>query len=167
MLDAVKRHSGLSQYELGKHLSWNNGRVDGSIRRLINEGKIVIKVGERKGRHVNLVYPKETKPSNIIEIPTELLQVGNPTWSNSAYVYALDNSTIGVSGKEMEEWNEIAGFKDGISLKHEEKTISFEIPEKFNRFYDIEQRHKVVSVNGNAILITISGNLVVNKKYPS
>jgi hypothetical protein len=41
------------------------------------------------------------------------------------------------------------------------------IPEKIKRFYEWEQKHRVVSINGNALLITISGNIIEQKKYPS
>jgi len=167
MFNTVKKYPGLSQYELSKKLGWNNGRVDGSVRRLINEGKVVIRVWERNGRHVNLVYPKKSKPSNIIEVPTELLQVGNPIWVESAHIYALDSSTIGIAGKEIDEWKEIACFTEEIPLKRDTKKVTLKVPEKFKKFYNMEQRHKVVSVNGNTILITISGNLVASKKYPS
>jgi hypothetical protein len=42
-----------------------------------------------------------------------------------------------------------------------------EIPEKFSRSHNIERKNKEVSVNGNNILITISGNIIEEKKYPS
>jgi hypothetical protein len=41
------------------------------------------------------------------------------------------------------------------------------IPEKFSRFYNMERKHRVVSINGNNILITISGNIIDAKRYPS
>lgn len=167
MLNIIKEYAGLSQYELGKELGWNSGRVDGSVRRLVNAGKVVIRVWERNGRYVNLVYPKKNKPSNIIEVPTELLKVGNPTWHESAHIYALDNSTIGIAGEEIEEWNETACFTDIIPLKRSSKKVALRIPEKFKNFYNINQRHKVVSISGNAILVTISGHLVERKKYPT
>ena len=45
--------------------------------------------------------------------------------------------------------------------------ITLQIPERVCRFYNFERKHKVVSVNGNALLITISGNIIEEKKYPS
>lgn len=167
LLDIIRGYPGLSQYELAKKLKWPSGRVDGSIRRLLNEEKIVIKVLERSGRHVNLVYPKDDKPSSIIEVPEKLLDVGNPTWLDSAFIYALDSSTIGISGHEMPEWGEISCFQEQISLERQDEKVRIEIPEKIKRFYDWDKKHRVVSVNGNNILITISGNLIEHKKYPS
>jgi hypothetical protein len=54
-----------------------------------------------------------------------------------------------------------------IPIRKDEEKIVLQIPEKFSRFYNIERKHKVVSVNGNNILVTISGNIIDEKKYPS
>jgi hypothetical protein len=167
LLEIIRGQLGLSQYEIGKKLKWPSGHVDGAIRRLINENKIFIRVLERNGRHVNLVYPKENKPSNVIEVPAKLLLKGNPTWQDSAFVYALDSTTIGISGREMPEWNEISCFIEKIPIQKGEEKLVLEIPEQFRRFYDLERKHRVVSLNGNNILITVSGNIVEEKKYPS
>jgi hypothetical protein len=167
LLKTIKNYPGLSQYELGKKLKWNAGRVDGSIRRLLNEGKILIRVLERNGRRVNLVYPKEQKPVDVIEVPTELLKTGNPLWDEYAFVYALDSSTIGIAGREMPEWEEISCFLEKIPIQTVEGKMVLKIPERFWRFYNMERKHRVVSINGNNILITISGNIVDEKRYPS
>jgi predicted transcriptional regulator len=79
LLDTINDYPGLSQYELTKKLGWQSGKVDGAIRRLLNQNQIQIKSIERNGRTVNLVYPKDSKPSNIIEVPANLLQVDNQT----------------------------------------------------------------------------------------
>jgi len=165
--ETIKNFPGLSQYELGKKLKWNAGRVDGSIRRLLNEGRILMRVLERNGRRVNLVYPKEQKPVDVIEVPTELLKTGNPLWDEYAFVYALDSSTIGISGREMPEWEEISCFLEKIPIQTAEGKMVLKIPEKFSRFYNMERKHRVVSINGNNILITISGNIIDAKRYPS
>jgi hypothetical protein len=167
LLEAVKQFPGLSQYELGKKLGWKTGRIDGSIRRLLNEGKIVIKVLERNGRRVNLVYPREDTPKDTIEVPVELLETANPTWDEYAYVYALDNSTIGISGREMPEWEEISCFLEKVPIQKTENKILLKIPEKFWRFYNMERKHSVVSINGNNILITVAGNIIEEKRYPA
>jgi hypothetical protein len=167
LLETIKQCPGLSQYELGKKLRWNAGRIDGSIRRLLNNGKILIRILERNGRQVNLVYPKEQKPFDIIEVPTELLRTSNPLWDEYAYVYALDSSTIGISGREMSEWEETSCFLEKIPIQAVESKMVMKIPERFLRFYNMERKHRVVSINGNNILITISGNIVDKKKYPS
>jgi len=167
LLDIIEKHPGLSQYELGKKLKWNAGRVDGSIRRLLNAGKIFVRVLERSGRRVNLVYAKDHKPLNLIEVPSELLHTGNPIWSEHAFVYALDSSTIGISGHEMPEWEEISCFLEKIPIEEKDGKMIVQIPEKFWRFYNMERKHRVVSINGNNLLITVSGDIVEEKKYPS
>jgi len=167
LLAKIKEYSGLSQYELAKKLKWPSGRVDGSVRRLVNEKKVVIKILERNGRHVNLVYPKDDEASDGVKVPAKLLRVENPTWLNSAFVYALDSSTIGISGHEMPEWAEISCFQEETPISREAENVLIQIPERTRRFYDLKRKHKVLSVNGNNILVTISGNLVEQKKYPS
>lgn len=167
LLCIIKQYPGLSQYELSRELSWKSGKVDGSIRRLLREKKIFIRVLERNGRNVNLIYSSDYKTSNIIEVPTDLLQVGNPLWLHEAYVYALDSSTIGISGKETEEWKEIACFQEKIPIQRTNEKVTLQIPEKVKQFYNIEKKHAVVSINGNNLLVTISGNIVENKSYPA
>lgn len=164
---------GLSQYELAKRLGWQSGKVDGAARRLLNQGLITINRTEKNGRTTNQIHPKETlypkdnKPPNTIEIPAKLLQLDNGKWAKGAFVYALDSSTIGIAGTEMREWQESAAFTGEILLRREKDKMVFEIPEKFSRFYQIGKKHTTASVNGNAILITISGNIVEEKKYPA
>jgi hypothetical protein len=167
LLETIKTFPSLSQYELAKKLKWPSGRIDGSIRRLLKGKKIFIRILDRTGRRVNLVYPEDMKPADIIEVPAKLLHVGNPTWLNSAFVYGLDSSTIGVSGHAIPEWAEISCFAEEIPIKRDAEKVVIQIPEKIKRFYNFEQKHRVVSVNGNNLLITISGNLVEDKKYPA
>ena len=166
LLDIVGAYPGLSQYELLRKLRWSSGHVDGSIRRLLRSSKVFLRVVEREGRRVNLVYPEEKKPSNLIEVPSELLEVNNPSWSNQAFFYALDSSTIGVSGHEIPEWGEISCFTKSVPITHNNGKLTFGIPEDFWRFYNLDKKHRVISVNGNAILVTISGDIVEEKRYP-
>jgi hypothetical protein len=167
LLETIKALPGLSQYELAQKLKWPSGRIDGSIRRLLKGKKIFIRIMERNGRHVNLVYPEDLKPADTIEVPAKLLHVGNPTWLNSAFVYGLDSSTIGISGRAVPEWAEISCFAGEVPITQDAEKVVVQIPEKIKRFYNFEQKHRVVSVNGNNLLITISGNIVEDKKCPA
>ena len=167
LLETIKDYSGLSQYELANKLRSSSGLIDGSIRRLLAQKRIFIRVVERNGRRVNLIYSKEQKPPDLLEVPINLLERGNPLWDQSAFIYALDSSTIGVSGKEMPEWKEISCFHSKIALKKERNKIELEVPENFQRFYNLGRKHRTVSINGNNILITISGDIVQEKRYPS
>jgi len=167
LLEVIKDYPGLSQYELAKKLRSSSGLIDGSIRRLLKQKEVFIQVVERNGRRLNLIYPKDQRPSQLLEVPIDLLTTGNPLWDQNAFIYALDSSTIGISGKEIPEWKEISCFQERIPLKKERAKIELGIPESFMRFYNMEKKHRTVSINGNNILITISGDIVEEKKYPS
>lgn len=167
LLEIIRNYPGLSQYELAKKVKWKMGHVDGTIRRLLNSNEVFIAVVDRNGRKVNLVYPKDQKPANIIEVPNNFLKRGNPSWHEKAFIYALDSSTIGISGRELPEWNEISCFSSSIPMENVEGKISIRIPENFVRFYNLEKKHRVVSINGNNILVTISGDILEMKRYPS
>jgi len=95
--------------------------VDGSVRRLLRAKEIVLRIIERNGRKVNLVYPKDArafKPKKQIEVPLELSKIGNPTLNEQAFFYALDDSTIGIARHRIEEWNEISCFTERTSHKN-------------------------------------------------
>jgi hypothetical protein len=116
---------------------------------------------------VNLIYPKDCKPSDLIEVPVNLLQFENDEWCDCAFVYALDSTTIGIAGSEISEWKEHSCFTATMPIKKQGEKIVFHIPPKFVSFYNITRKHKAVSVNDNTLLITISGNLIQEKKYPA
>ena len=167
LLEIIRNYAGLSLYELAKKAKWTVGRVDGTVRRLLRAQEVFIKVIERNGRRVNLVYPESQKPSNILEVPTKLLETGNPVWQREAFVYALDHVNIGISGEEISEWNEISCFNSRIPVEINARAVSLRIPEKFIRFYHLNEKHRTVSVNGNNLIITISGDIIETKRYPS
>jgi len=167
VLEVIRNYPGLSQYEIARKLRSSSGLVDGSIRRLLKQNEIFILVLERNGRRVNLAYPKEQKPSDVIEVPVDLLKTGNPLWDQNAFAYALDSSTIGISGKEMPEWSEISCFQESLKIRKVDGKLVLKIPETFLRFYNMERKHRVISVNGNNLLVTVSGDIVEEKKYPS
>lgn len=90
----------------------------------------------------------------------ENLEGGNPVWFDHAFVYALDSNTIGISGENIKEWSEISCLKTEIPLKFEDKAVLFDLPENLRRFYQMDHKHHTVSISGNNILITISGDIV-------
>ena len=130
----------------------------------LEAGKVV---GEEEYKKIIKELDEDYKPPNVIEVPISLLQIGNQTWLDSAHVYALDSTTIGIAGREIPEWKEYASFTEAIPIKKQGEKIILRIPEKFVGFYNIERKHKAVSVNGNTLLITISGNIINEKKYPA
>lgn len=167
LLEVIRSYPGLSLYEIAKKVGWNTGRVDGAVRRLLSSREVFVAVVDRNGRKVNLVYPIDQKPSNVIEIPSSFLETENPSWHENACVHSLDSSTIGVSGGELPEWKEISCFSSEVPIERVDGKISIRIPDDFARFYDLEKKHRVVSINGNNILVTISGDILEIKRYPS
>jgi hypothetical protein len=82
-------------------------------------------------------------------------------------VYGLDSSTIGVSGHAMPEWSEISCFAEEIPITRDTEKVVVQIPEKIKRFLNFKQKHRVISVNGNNLLMTLSGNMVEDKFCPN
>ncbi len=167
LLQVINDYPGLSQYELARKLRWHSGRVDSAVRRLLKSNKVFLMIVERNGRRVNLVHPEEQRLSNLIEVPSNLLELSNPVWTDQAFFYALDNTTIGISGSKIEEWKEISQFHEQIPLQKTGSKIILQIPETFWKFYHLDKKHRVVSINGNNLLVTVAGDIVEKKKYPS
>jgi hypothetical protein len=169
LLEFIREYPGLSQYEIARRLKWEMGHVDGTIRRLLASKKAIIKVVERNGRKLNLIYPRdEEKPVNVVEVPMNLLKVGNPLWDREAFIYALDSSTIGISGHPIGDWKRVSCFSSQIPMRRgEDGKILLTIPERIVKFYNLERKHFMVGINGNNILVSISGDIVETKKYPS
>lgn len=162
LLSTILDYSGLSLYELRKRLKWTSGKVDGSLNRLIKKKKVFVKLMERGGRRVKLVYPIEMIPSTTIKVKEENLVQGNPLWMDIARIYALDLHTIGIAGRNVTEWQDISAFYDDLEISHENGFVSLQLPEAFVRFYDLNHKHFVVTINSNNLLLTVSGDLVVS-----
>ena len=63
--------------------------------------------------------------------------------------------------------SEISCFQETLKIRKVDGKLVLQIPEAFLRFYNMRRRHRVVSVNGNNLLVTVSGDIVEEKKYPS
>ena len=156
----IEREPGLSKYELGKELNWTPGKTDGAIRRLLQKERIFIKEIQREGKRVGLIYPIHMRPDEDISIPVEELEISNPMWMDSAFMYALNMHTIGVTGNIFDQWNDISLLTREIPVRKEDNEIKFQFPEKFKRFYELNHKHYNISINGNKVLIIVSGNIV-------
>jgi hypothetical protein len=159
----IERDPGLSKYELSKKIGWSMGKTDGAINRLLAEGRVFIKEIEMEGRQVKLVYPSHLRPSNMITVPETELRRGNPTWLSTAYFYALDSETMGITGGEFEAWDRIACFKNVGPIEYREGQAVIELPDDFKDFYNLERKHFSVSLNANNILVTVTGRIVASK----
>lgn len=167
ILRIVSDSPGLSLYQLTRKTGWNVGKVDGSVRRLVNAGKIFLVADERNGRKLSLVFPKEYWPTPVISVPKRLLRAGNPGWSDKASVYALDNSTIGISGEPLAQWRRIAQFSTDTPVESKGDRVLLTIPRSFIQFYHLDTHFFAKTINGDNILITVGGRIVDSKPYPS
>jgi len=167
LLTTIRKEPGLSLYELGQVMRWSNGKVDGSLRRLLNERKIVINAIERNGRPVHLAYPKQRLPYNIVEIPKSLLNLGNPTWKDVAFFYALDNLSLGITGKRFPDWERVSSFSGKAKLLNKKDRFVVTIPEKFANFYRLSEKHLTKSIADNNVLLTIDGTIIESMAYPA
>jgi hypothetical protein len=157
----VLKRPGLTISEIAERLGWTNGRVDGSVNRLILKKKVRVKHFIRRGMLVKKVYPLDYpgRTPEVIEIPKEMINYN--VWENSAFVYALSRSTIGISHKEIDEWNKKALFKEYASIEESDENIVIKLPEKFTEFYQLSNSDTSLSTIGNCVLITVESILPV------
>lgn len=160
LLTVVRSSPGLSLYELRKLTKWPTGRVDGSLHRLLNARRIMMHSLDRNGRHVNLVYPRRKMRTDMIEVPVNVIKLGNPIWKDQAFFYALDNLSFGVTGERFPKWHDSAGFYVKVKPQHVHKKIRLVIPRRFREFYHLENNHRTVTVSDNNILVTITGRFI-------
>ena len=158
LLKEIENHQDLSVYELSKKIGWKVPQTRKTVKRLSEQNKILIKVIERGRCRIDLISSKNRELDKI-EIPINLIKIGNPTWSTQAKIYALDSSTIGISGKKIEEWEEHAEMKDSIPIDREKEKLILRIPEKFMKFYNLNRKAFLIGVNGNNLLLTITDEI--------
>jgi len=163
----VRDSPGISLYALKRRTRWNIGKVDGSVRRLVNAGRLFAVSDDRSGRRATLIYPVKYRPTMTITVPSELLETGNPAWTSEAYVYALDHYTIGIAGEPLPEWRKIARFSSKVRIRKDRKRLQVTIPKKFEEFYHLNAHYFTKTINANNILVTVGGQLVQSKPYPS
>lgn len=159
LLRIIRENPRLSLYELAQEVNWGVGKVDGSVKRLLRDGKIKEEYFVRNGRRVKLVSSIEYEPSaNVFEIPKEAVN-RNFSWWNEAFVYGLDRLTIGVSGRAVDEWEERAFLKAKVSVKQIEGSFIFKLPKKFVDFYALEKTIIGISIVKDLVLLTMEGRM--------
>jgi len=163
----VAKSPGLSLYQLSRRTRWSLGKVDGAVSRLVNAKKLFIVVGEHNGRKQSQVFPIEYRPTTKVSVPSHLLQVGNPAWRDFAYVYALDNTTIGIAGRPLPEWDKNASFAEKTPTALTKDHVDFEIPEKFVSFYQLATHFFTKAVSANNVLINVGAAIQEERPYPS
>lgn len=160
VLEKIKSMPGASIRDIAEHLKWSNGRVDGSVNRLVNQGKVRVKHYLKKGILFKSVYPSEyvPKPRNIVEIPNDMLE---NTWKERAFVYSLSRSTIGISPRPVDEWDKKTFLREEVSVSKNEESTVITLPDSISEFYQIENSETSLSTVGDLALLTVEPILPV------
>jgi hypothetical protein len=161
VLEEIVKKPGLTVSEIADRLAWTNGKVDGSVNRLVLKEKASVKHCLRRGMLVKMVFPSEysAKAPEVVEIPKGMMD--DEVWQDSAIVYALSRSTIGISHKEIAEWDEEAFFKERVSIEASDENIVLNLPDRFARFYQLENSDISLSTIGNCVLVSVESILPV------
>ncbi len=162
VLKQILNKPGIMISEIAQNLDCTNGKVDGSVNRLIAQGKALIKHNLKNGVLIKTVYPKdyEKQPINQIEIPSEMVNLDS--WTEKAYVYALSRSTIGIADHEIEEWNKKAFSVATVPTKKTAESLLLLLPHHFSDFYQLANSQTNLSAIGNLILVTVESVLSVD-----
>lgn len=162
VLKIAAKNPGITVFEIAQILGWSNGKVDGSINRLLQNSKVTVKHQLQRGMLLKKIYLPSfsAKPSNIIKIPNELLDCSS--WTKPAYVYALSRSTLGISSEENEEWKAKALLAKSANVKNVEGGAIVTLPEQLADFYQLGNSETILSAVGNIVLVTIETVLPVN-----
>jgi hypothetical protein len=163
----VKRQPGLSLYQLKLRTGWSIGKVDGAVSRLVNAQRLFVVVGEGSGRTRSRVFPPEYLPTPRISVPKDLLQMSRMCWNTFAYVYALDNLTIGITGRPMPDWKRAALFSHRVPITRTKKHIHITVPTKLTNFYMLKTHFLSKSVSSNGILIVVGSSIQQHRRYPN
>ena len=163
--DAIVMHRilekpGSTVHEIAEDLGWTNGRVDGSVNRLLKEGRIKVQHCIRRGMLVKRMYAveKEARDPNVIEIPKEMID--EDIWKDTVRVYSLSRSSIAISATEIGEWEKKAFWKGDIQVEEEDKKLIVRLPDHLSDFYRLENSETSLSTNDEFALITVESTIV-------
>lgn len=169
VLREIQGNPGSTIHEIAVKLGFSNGRVDGSVNRLISQGKADVRHHLRRSLLVKKVYPLRyvPKPPNIIELPMNMIEVN--LWRDTVYVYALSRSTIAFSPVSVAEWEERALIKEKIAIAKTEDTLQIELPNFLSDFYQLENSETSLSTTARFAIATVESILPVRlpPSYPA
>jgi hypothetical protein len=159
VLKVVRGHPGLGISDIAKKLGWTNGRVDGSVNRLISEEKVKVMHFSRKGILIKKVFPIgfESKSYKAFEIPKDLII--NEMWRKEIFAYAVSRSTIGLSPIPRKEWA-LAPIKDRLKVQLKEDTLQIDLPDAFVDFYKLNNSETSLSIMGDLAMITVEATVI-------
>jgi len=155
VLREVKKRPGCTIHDIAERLDLTNGRVDGSVNRLLSQGKVKVKHSLRRGNLIKEVYPKEyvPKPHDVVEIPRNMID--DDLWKETVEVYALSRSTIAISPRKVEDWDRKAFIRERIPIRKGLKSLQIELPSSISDFYQLDNSETSLSTTGNLALVTI------------
>ena len=147
-------------HEIAEDLGWTNGRVDGSINRLLRKGKVRVQHCIRRGMLVKKLHPmeEEIRTPNTIEIPKEM--IAEDIWKDRVHVYSLSRSSIAISATKNEEWEKRAFWKGDISVEEHEKKLIVRLPDHLSDFYRLDNSETSLSTRDEFALVTVESTIV-------
>lgn len=159
IMQRILEKPGSTVREIAKDLGWTNGRVDGSVNRLLNEGKVRVQHCIRRGMLVKKIYPREeTRTPNVIEIPKEM--IAEDIWKDTVRVYSLSRSSIAISATKNEEWEKKAFWKGDIAIEDYGKKLIVRLPDHLSDFYRLENSEISLSTSDEFALVTVESTIV-------
>ena len=160
VLREAELRPGSTVHDIAERLDWTNGRVDGSVNRLVSEGKVEVRHILRKGNLVKTVYPKGhvSKPRDVVEIPRNMID--DDLWKETVEVYALSRATIGISPGKVEEWDKRAFRREQVSIRKSDKVLEIRLPGSIADFYQLENSEISLSTIGDLALVTVESTLL-------
>ena len=160
VLREVELRPGSTVRNIAERFDWTNGRVDGSVNRLVSKGKVEVRHALRKGTLVKKVYPKGylSKPRDIVEIPRNMID--DDLWNETVEVYALSRATIGISPRKVEEWDKRSFRREHVSIRKSDKALEIRLPSSIADFYQLDNSEISLSTIGNLALVTVESTLL-------
>ena len=160
VFEEVRKRPGSTVREIAESLGWTNGKVDGSVNRLISRGKLKVQHCVRRAVLVKKVFLADysAKPG-VFEIPKKM--VDESLWKKSVSVYALSRTTIGLSSTKMEDWEKLAVKKQEVPINRDVNSLVIELPQFFVDFYQLENSETTLSTVGDSGLITVESTIPV------
>lgn len=160
VVQLILEKPGSTVHEMAEDLGWTNGRVDGSINRLLRKGNVMVQHCIRRGMLVKKLYPleEEIRTPNTIEIPKGM--IAEDIWKDRVRVYSLSRSSIAISATKNEEWEKRAFWKEDISVEEHEKKLIVRLPDKLSDFYRLENSEISLSTRDEFALVTVESTIV-------
>ena len=160
IFEEVKKRPGSTIREIAESLGWTNGKVDGSVNRLISKGELKVQHCVRRGIIVKKVFLADYSAKlEVVEIPKKM--VDESLWKKSAFAYALSRTTIGLSPTKREDWEKLAIRKQEVSINRDINNLIIELPQFFVDFYQLENSETRLSTVGDSGLITVESTIPI------